>query len=78
MAGTLNGLSHATLKLQGSASDTAGEAFSLLVEELLQEFRILVVDVLDTALLETAILFLFDIHSGGSELTDFRLCLCHD
>ena len=65
MAGTLNGLSHATLKLQGSAGDTAGKDFSLLVEELLQEFRILVVDVLDTALLETAILFLFDITVGG-------------
>ena len=49
MTGTLNGLSHATLELQRSTGDATGQDSTLLVEELLQEFGILVVDVLDTA-----------------------------
>ncbi len=46
MTGTLNGLGHAALELQRSTGDAAGQDFALLVEELLQEFGILVVDAL--------------------------------
>ena len=71
MTGTLDGLSHATLVLEGSACDAAGQNLTLLVEELLQEFGIFVVNVLDTALLETALLFLLDVDSGSGQVADF-------
>ena len=71
MASTLNGLSHTTLILQRSTGDTAGKNLTLLVQELLQEFRILIIDVLDTALLETAVLLLLDINSGSGQITNF-------
>ena len=57
MAGTLYGLSHATLEFQRGASDAAGENLALLVEELLEEFGIFVVDVFDSAAFETAVFF---------------------
>ena len=53
-----------------------GRILSLFVEELLEEFGIFVVDILDTALLETAILLLLDVNGGGSQVANFR-CLCH-
>ena len=71
VAGTLNGLSDTALILEGSACDTAGENLTLLVEELLQEFGILVVNVLDTALLETAVLLLLDVNCGSGQVADF-------
>ena len=71
MAGTLNGLSDTALILERSASDAAGQNLTLLVEELLQEFGILVVNVLDTALLETAVLLLLDVDSGSGLVADF-------
>ena len=77
MTGTFNGLSHATLEFERGASDAAGKDFALFVEELLQEFGILVVDIFDTASLETAIFFLLNVYRQGSEVADFR-CLCHD
>ena len=77
MTGTLNGLSHTTLELQRSTGDTTGKDLALFVEELFEEFGILIVDVFDTASLETAIFFLLYIYRQGSEVADFR-CLCHD
>ena len=62
MAGTLYGLSHATLEFQRGAGDAAGENLALLVEELLEEFRILVVDVFDSAAFEAAVFFLLDVN----------------
>lgn len=58
MAGTLHGLSHAALELQRSACDTTGKDLTLFVEELFEEFRILVVDIFDTAAFEAAVFFL--------------------
>ena len=58
MAGTLNGLCYAALEFERSAGDAAGEDFALLVEEFLEEFRILVVDIFDAAAFETAVFFL--------------------
>ena len=62
MAGAFNGLSHAALELQRSACDSTGKDFALFVEEFLQEFRILVVDILDAATFETAVFFLLDVN----------------
>ena len=77
MAGALNSLCHATLEFQRSAGDAAGKDFALFVEELLEEFGILVVDVLDAATLETAVFFLFYVHAHGREVAYFGLSLCH-
>ena len=65
MAGTLNGLSHATLELERSSGDTTGKELALLVEELLEEFGILVIDILDTASLETAIFLFLNVYRQG-------------
>ena len=62
VTGTLNGLSHATLEFQRSSGDAAGKNFALLVEEFLEEFRIFIINVFDSAAFETAVFFLFDIH----------------
>ena len=59
MAGTFNGLSHTALEFERSAGDAAGKDFALLVEELLEEFGVLVVDILDAATFETAVFFSF-------------------
>ena len=56
MACFLNGLSNFALELQGSTGDTTGQNFALLVEELLEELRIFVIDVLDAGFFETAVL----------------------
>jgi hypothetical protein len=71
VTGTLNGLSHTTLELERSSGDTTGKELALLVEELLEEFGILVVDILDTASLETAIFLLLNVYRKGSEVADF-------
>ena len=68
---TLDGLSYAALELEARAGDTAGEDLTLLVEETLEEVRILVVDILDTALLEAAVLLLLAIYGQGSEVAYF-------
>lgn len=57
VAGAFNSLSHATLELQRGACDAAGKDFALLVEELLEKFGILVIDILDTCTFETAVFF---------------------
>ena len=71
MTGTLYGLGYAALELEGSTCDTAGKEFALLVEELLEEFGILVVNILDAAAFETAIFFLLYVYRQGSEVADF-------
>ena len=58
MAGTFDGLGHLLLELLGSTGQTAGQYLALLVEKLLQEFRVFVIHVFDTRLFEAAI-FLF-------------------
>lgn len=68
---TLDGLSYAALELEAGAGDTAREDLTLLVEETLEEVRILVVDILDTALLEAAVLLLLAIYGQGSEVAYF-------
>ena len=62
VTGTLYSLSYATLEFQRSTGDAAGKQFTLLVEELLEEFGVFVIDVFDTAAFETAVFFLLDIH----------------
>ena len=76
LAGALHGLSHAALILQRSTGDATGQNLTLLVQELLQELGIFVVDILDTALLETAILLLLRIDRRSSQITNFTL-FCH-
>ncbi len=61
MTGAFHGLGHAALVLQRSAGDAARQNLALLVEEFLEEFGIFVVNVLDAALLETAILLLLQV-----------------
>ena len=57
MTSTLDSLCDATLELEARAGDTAGEDLTLFVEETLEEVGILVVDILDTALLERQYFF---------------------
>lgn len=61
MASLLDCLSHFALVLQGSAGQTAGEDFALLIAKHQQEIWILVVDVLDALHLEAAVLLLLGI-----------------
>jgi len=68
---TLDGLSDTTLELETSACDAARKDLTLLVEETLEEFGILVIDILDTALLEAAVLLLLAIYSEGSQVAYF-------
>lgn len=71
MTGALYGLSHATLKLERSACDATGKELSLLVEELLEEFGVLVVDILDATSLKATIFFLLNVNRQRGEITDF-------
>jgi hypothetical protein len=57
MACTLNGGGHATLVFQAVAGNTAGQQFTLFVDELNEEVRVFVVDIFDTKLAETAVFF---------------------
>ncbi len=77
VTGTLNGLSYATLEFQRSAGDATGQDLALLVEEFLEEFGILVVDVLDACTFEAAVFFLLNVYRHGCQVADFGLCLCH-
>jgi len=78
VAGTLYGLSHTTLELEGSACDAAGQDLALLVKELLEELRILIVDILDAGTLEAAVFLLLGIYGERSKITYFAVVLCHD
>ena len=71
MTSTLDSLCDATLELEARAGDTAGEDLTLFVEETLEEVGILVVDILDTALLEASVLLLLAIYGQGSEVAYF-------
>ena len=62
MTSTLYCLCHTTLEFERSTGDTAREYLALLVEELLEEFRILVVDILDATSLKATIFLLLYIH----------------
>ena len=62
VASTLNCLLHSSLELQRSAGDATRKDFSLFVQELLEEFRVLVVDVLDSASLKTAVFLFLHVH----------------
>jgi hypothetical protein len=73
LAGLFDGYGHLALELQGVTSDTAGQHLALLVEEFLQEFRILVIDILDAELLEAAVFFRAAIHAGGAQVLDIVL-----
>jgi len=68
---TLDGLSYTALELEASTGDTAWEDLALLVKETLEEVRILVVDILDTALLEAAVLLLLAIYRKGGKVAYF-------
>ena len=70
MAGTLNGGSYFLLELLRSTGQAAGQNFTLLVEELLEEFSVLVIDILDTGFFEAAIFFLFDLDGGRIQVSD--------
>ena len=61
MTSSFNSLSDTTLEFQRSTSDTTRKDLTLLVQEFLQEFRILIIDILDTVLFETAIFFLLNV-----------------
>jgi len=50
------------LELQRSTGNTTRKDFTLLIQEFLQEFRVFVVDVLNTALFETAVFFLLNVY----------------
>lgn len=62
MTCTLYSLCHTALEFERSAGDAAGKNLALLIEELLEEFRIFVIDLLDSAAFETTVFFLFNVH----------------
>ena len=68
MACSLDGLRDFLLELQGSTGNTAGKDLALLVEELLQEFSILVVDIFDACFLEAAVFLLLDLDIDGVQV----------
>nr|DAF45569.1 MAG TPA: hypothetical protein [Siphoviridae sp. ctBLh2] len=77
---TLHGLCDLLLELLRGTRQSAGKDLALFVEELLEEFAVLVINVLDAELLEAAVLLLLDVYRYGVEVTDLRLCfvlLCH-
>ena len=65
MASTLNSLCHSALEFQRGARDAAGKNLALFVEEFLEELRIFVVDIFDTAAFETAVFFLLGVDRKG-------------
>ena len=65
MTSSFNSLSDTTLEFQRSTSDTTRKNLTLFVQEFLQEFRIFVIDILDTVLFETAIFFFLTSTEGG-------------
>ena len=80
MTGALHGLCHLLLELLRGSRQAAGQNLALLVEELLEKFAVLVIDVFDAELLEAAVLLLLDVYRNGVEVTDFGLrfvLLCH-
>ena len=72
MTCALNGSSYTALVFQAVACDTAREQFALFVDELDQEVRVFVINVLDTEFAETAIFLRFRQASkiGGSAETE--------
>lgn len=56
MTGFCHGLGHFALEFQAGAGDAAGQQAALLVHELQQEVRVLIVHVLNAVLLEAAVL----------------------
>ena len=71
MTSTLDGLCNTALVFERCAGDSTWQDFALFVEELLEEFGILVVDVLDAALLEPAILLLLNVNGRSVKIADF-------
>jgi hypothetical protein len=76
-AGALDGLRYLALELEGSARDAAGKDLALLVEELLEELRVLVIDILDARLLEAAVFLLANLYGRRVQITDF-VVVCHN
>ena len=56
VTGLSHGLSHFALEFEAGASNAAGQQAALLVHKLQQEVRVFVIHVLDTVLLEAAVL----------------------
>jgi len=57
VTGALHGGGDAALVFQAIACDPARQQFALLIDELKQEVRILIVNILDAKLAETAVFF---------------------
>ena len=72
VTGFSHGLSHFALEFQASARNAAGQHAALLVYKLQKEVRVFVVHVLNTVLLEAAVLFagilLVDLFVGEAHL----------
>ena len=76
MAGTLDSLSHFLLVFRGCTRDTAGKDLALFVHKLQEEVGILVIDIFDTALLETAPFFVLGIYRNRGQLFNVVI-YCH-
>ena len=78
MAGTFDGLGNLALVFCGSAGDAAGQDLTFLVDELQQEVGILIVDVFDAVLLETAVFLSLGIDCYGGQILDVVVVhFCH-
>lgn len=69
MTRLFDGLSHFALVLQRGAGQAAWQNFALLIAEHQQEISVLVVDVLDAFLLETAVLLRLGINADWIQVT---------
>lgn len=70
MASSFDGLGHFFLIFQRSSRKTSRQYLTLLIHKFLQEFTVFIIDVFDTAFLETAVFLFLDIHCNGCNVFD--------
>ena len=69
MACTLDSLGDPPLILQRGAGDASRQDLALLIQELLKEFGILIINVLDLVLLKPAVFLLLDLYCRRSKIS---------
>ena len=85
MAGAFDGSRYTALVFQAVARDTARQQFALLIDELEQKVRVLVINVFDAELAEAAVFFVFqpdfriaeklNVFSRSSHIVGVCLCV---
>lgn len=76
MTSTFDSLSYTTLKLETIACDTTREDLTLIIEELLEKLRVLIVHKFNTRLLKAAVLLLLYLSGEWSAIVASS-CSCY-